>query len=55
MVERSAGQSGYSIRNASSGEIELARIAGATDASNADNPSTAMAAIVTGGLYGFMP
>jgi hypothetical protein len=45
----------YSARNASSGEIELARNAGIKDAAKADNPSAATAIAVTTGLYGFMP
>src|ERR1700756_801992 len=49
----SIGQSRYSLRNASNGEIKLARIAGTMDASSADNPSTAMAAAVTKGPSGF--
>ena len=46
---------GHSARNASSGEIKLARMAGTIDASNADSPSAMTAAIVTAGLYGFIP
>src|SRR5438445_12332567 len=42
-------------RNASSGEIELARSAGIKDAANAEDPSVTTAASVTTGLYGFMP
>jgi hypothetical protein len=45
----------YSSRNASSGEIKLARSAGINDAANADNPSVTTAPSVTAGLYGFMP
>ena len=45
----------YSTRNASSGEIKLARSAGINDATNADSPSVTTAASVTAGLYGFMP
>ena len=48
------GQS-YWARNASSGEIKLARMAGTIDASSADSPSARIAATVTAGLYGFMP
>jgi len=42
-------------RKAFSGEIRLARKAGTSDATSADNPSAMTAAIVTAGLYGFMP
>lgn len=45
----------YSARNASSGEIRLARKAGMRDASIADNPSARTAPTVTTGLYGFIP
>ena len=40
----------YSDRNASSGEIKLARSAGINDAANADNPSVTTATNVTTGL-----
>ena len=45
----------YSDRNASIGEIELARSAGINEAANADNPSVIAAAARTAGSYGFMP
>jgi hypothetical protein len=45
----------YSARNASSGEIKLARNAGINDAAKADNPSVTTATNVTTGLYGFRP
>ena len=45
----------YSARNASNGEIKLARKAGTKDATSADNPSTMTATSVTTGLYGLMP
>jgi hypothetical protein len=48
-------ESRYSARNASSGEIKLARMAGKMDASRPDKPSTTMATIVTMGSYGLMP
>jgi hypothetical protein len=40
----------HSSRNASSGEIKLARMAGTTDASSADNPSVTTAVMVIAGL-----
>src|SRR6185312_5589493 len=49
------GRSNHSARNASKGEIELARRAGIKDAANADNPSATTAINVTAGLYGFKP
>ena len=45
----------YSTRNASIGEIELARSAGINAAASADNPSVSAATDVTTGLSGFMP
>ena len=45
----------HSARNASSGEIRLARNAGISDATSAENPSARTAANVTTGLYGFIP
>ena len=52
---QSVPRTGYSTRNASSGEIELARSAGINDAAKPDNPSVKTAASVTAGLYGLMP
>ena len=45
----------HSARNASSGEMELARSAGITDAASADNPSITTAASITMGSYGLTP
>ncbi len=45
----------YSSRNASDGEIKLARNAGISAATNADNPSAAIAAAVTPAWNGFIP
>ena len=45
----------YSVRSASTGEIELARRAGTSAAASADNPSAATAPMVTTGLNGFVP
>ena len=48
-------RSGHSTRNASNGEIKLARKAGMRDANIADNPSARTATDVTTGLYVFIP
>jgi hypothetical protein len=45
----------HSARSASSGEIELARNAGISEATSADNPSVTTATNITMGLCGFMP
>jgi hypothetical protein len=45
----------YSVRNASAGEIRLARNAGMSDATSADKPSVRTATRITTGSYGFSP
>ena len=54
-MTRERNKRGYSPRKASNGDMRLARMAGTIAATMADDPSVTMAAMVTNGLYGFIP